>query len=108
MTKDDKIPFCPHVPWPKQRRFLDLDCKEAFYGGAAAGGKSDALLMGALQYVQVPGYAALILRKDLQRLRLSGGLIMRAHEWLAGSEAKWNSKDCRWTFPTDDAPATEG
>src|SRR3972149_1647976 len=52
-------PLCPHKPWPKQRAFLALDCQEAFYGGAAAGGKRGALLMAALQYIHVPGYAAL-------------------------------------------------
>jgi phage terminase large subunit-like protein len=100
------IPFCPHRPWPKQQTFLDLTCKEAFYGGAAAGGKSDALLMGALQHVHVPGYAALILRKDTQRLRLSGGLMTRAHQWLTASGAKFNMVDRRWTFPTAGAPAS--
>src|SRR6218665_1523941 len=66
--------FCPHRPWPKQQQFLDLTCKEAFYGGAPAGGQSEDPVMAALQYVHVPGYAALILRKDTQRLRLAGGL----------------------------------
>ena len=62
-TRSTTIPplerFCPHQPWEKQRVFLDLPNKEAFYGGAAAGGKSEALLMAALQFVHVPGYAAL-------------------------------------------------
>lgn len=98
--------FCPHIPWPKQRAFLDLDCQEAFYGGAAAGGKSDALLMAALQYVDVPGYAALILRRDTRRLTLSGGLIPRSHSWLAGKGPTWNGTDRRWTFPTSGDPAT--
>lgn len=31
--------YIPHVPTPKQAAFLLLDCKEAFYGGAAGGGK---------------------------------------------------------------------
>jgi predicted phage terminase large subunit-like protein len=98
--------YSPHVPWPKQQAFLDLDCKEAFYGGAAGGGKSDALLMAALQYAHVPGYSALILRKDTRRLELSGGLIPRSHEWLAGSGAKWNGNRRMWTFPTTGRPAT--
>jgi predicted phage terminase large subunit-like protein len=98
--------FCPHKPWPKQRAFLDLDCKEAFYGGAAAGGKSEALLMAALQFVHVPGYAALILRRDTPRLKLAGGLIPRSFEWLAGKGPTWNGSDSRWTFPTGGAPAT--
>jgi hypothetical protein len=59
---------------------------------------SDALLMGALQYVHVPGYAALILRKDFQRLSLSGGLIPLSHEWFAGRGPKWNGDTRRWTF----------
>jgi predicted phage terminase large subunit-like protein len=97
---------CPHPPWPKQQAFLDLACKEAFYGGAAGGGKSDALLMAALQYVHVPGYAAIILRKDTRRLDLAGGLIPRSHEWLAGAGATWNGNQRRWTFPTAGRPAT--
>ena len=103
---DSLARYCPHEPWPKQRTFLDIDALEAFYGGAAAGGKSDALLMGALQYVHIPGYAALILRRDTQRLRLAGGLIPRSHEWLAGSGATWKEGTSCWSFPTAGAPAS--
>lgn len=98
--------YWPHEPTPKQRTFLDLDCLEAFYGGAAAGGKSEALLMAALQYVHVPGYAALILRRDTQRLALAGGLIPRAAAWLAESGAAWHSAARRWSFPTAGRRAT--
>jgi len=98
--------YSPHAPWPKQRAFLDLICKEAFYGGAAGGGKSDALLMAALQYVHVPGYSAIILRKDTRRLELSGGLIPRSHEWLASRGARWNGNRRMWTFATTGRPAT--
>jgi len=35
--------YIPHVPTPKQAAFLLLDCKEAFYGGAAGGGKALSL-----------------------------------------------------------------
>jgi hypothetical protein len=100
------IPFAPHPPFPKQQQFLELDCREAFYGGAAAGGKSESLLMAALQYVAVPGYAALIIRKDLPRLKLSGGLIPRSMHWLTRSGAKWNGQDRRWTFPTSGEPSS--
>ena len=98
--------YCPHTPSEKQREFLDLDCKEALYGGAAAGVKSEALLMGALENIHVPGYAALILRKDVARLRFSGGLIDRAQQWFAGTDASWNGREERWTFPTSGAPAS--
>lgn len=105
-TTDSLKQFCPHRAWPKQQTFIDLCAKEAFYGGAAAGGKSEALLMAALQYVHVPGYAALILRKDTQRLRLAGGLIPRSHQWLANTKATWHAGDRRWIFQTGKEPAS--
>lgn len=92
--------YCPHQPWAKQKLFLELDAKEVIYGGAAGGGKSDAILMAALQYAHVPGYSALILRKDSQRLWLSGGLIPRSQQWLAQSGATWNGTQKLWTFPS--------
>lgn len=98
--------YVPHQPWPKQRAWLDLDCLEAFYGGAAAGGKSEALLMAALQYVHVPGYSALILRRDTQRLTLAGGLIPRSFSWLADKGPTWNGTRKTWSFPTAGEPAT--
>lgn len=70
------------------------------YGGAAAGGKSDALLMSALQYVHVPGYSAILFRRTYQDLNLPGAIMARSHEWLAHTGAKWNGTDKRWTFPS--------
>lgn len=93
-------PYIPHVPHPTQHAFLWLTCLEALYGGAAGGGKSDALLMAALQYVDVEGYNAILFRKTFADLNLPGSLIPRSHEWLRGSDAKWNENDSRWTFPT--------
>lgn len=100
------VAWVPHAPWPKQRAFLELNCLEALYGGAAGGGKSEALLMAALQFVAVPGYAALILRRDTQRLNLAGGLIPRSHEWLSNKGATWSAAQKRWSFPTSGEPAT--
>lgn len=98
--------YVPHRPWLRQMLFLTLDCLEAFYGGAAGGGKSEALLMAALQYVHVPGYSALIIRRDTQRLRLAGGLLSRSHEWLTDKGPKWSASKNQWRFPTSGAPAT--
>lgn len=92
--------YAPHTPHPKQADFLALDCLEALYGGAAGGGKSDALLMAALQYVHVPGYSALILRRTYADLALPGAIMDRAREWLAGSDAVWHDRDKTFTFPS--------
>lgn len=93
-------PFMPQEPTDRQAEFLRLDCLEALYGGAAAGGKSSALLMAALQYVHVPGYAALILRRTYADLALPGAIMARSHEWLQGTGAVWHEAAKRWTFPS--------
>lgn len=71
---------------------------EAFYGGSAGGGKSDALLMSALQYVDQPNYAALILRRTFKQLDLPGAIMARSKQWLMG-KAHWNDDGKTWTFP---------
>lgn len=91
--------YVPHPPHPKQRIFLCLAVQEAFYGGAAGGAKSDAMLMAALQFVDVPGYAALILREDYQQLSLPGALMDRAHDWLDDTDAHWVAQTKTWEFP---------
>lgn len=92
--------YVPHWPHPPQEAFLWLNQLEAFYGGAAGGGKSDALLMAALQYVDVPNYAALLLRKTYADLALPGAIMDRSKTWLMGSDAHWNDNAKQWTFPS--------
>lgn len=69
------------------------------FGGAAGGGKSDGLLMAALQWAGYPKYAAIILRTSYQDLTLPEGLIPRSHEWLGPTRAKWNEQTHTWRFP---------
>jgi hypothetical protein len=98
-----RLLYAPHDPHPPQHAFYlldELEVLEAFYGGAGGGGKSDALLTAALRYVDVPGYAALILRKTFADLALPGAIMARAREWLAGTDAQWNERDSRFTFPS--------
>jgi predicted phage terminase large subunit-like protein len=87
----------PRRPTPVQSAFLLLEDREVFMAGAGGSGKSDALLLAALQWVDVPGYAALILRRTFNQL---GEIIDRAEEWLAPSGAVWSATDARWTFPS--------
>lgn len=106
LSTDPLARYCPHEPWPRQRDFLSLYGREALFGGAAGGGKSEALLMAALQFVDIPGYSAIILRRDTRRLELPGGLIPRSHEWLSGTGARWHASRKLWQFSTGKEPAT--
>jgi len=93
--------YIPHKPTKKQYEFLKrFDVLEGFYGGAAGGGKSDALLMAALQFVEVPGYSALLLRRTYADLALPEALMDRAQEWLAGTDARWHGDTKTWEFPS--------
>lgn len=93
-------PWCPQTPTPHQQLFLDLDGEEAFFGGAAGGSKSSALLMAALQYVSVPKYAAILFRRTYTDLTLPDALMSRAREWLNGTAARWIDKEKTWKFPS--------
>jgi predicted phage terminase large subunit-like protein len=55
--------------------------------------------MAALQFVHIPGYAALILRRTYPDLALPGAIMSRAAEWLRG-RAKWSDVDKTYTFPS--------
>lgn len=60
---------------------------------------SDALLMCALQYVDVPGYSAILFRKSYADLTKPGALMDRAKEWLLPhKEVRWDDKDKKFTF----------
>lgn len=87
-------------PHPKQVEFLLSFEKEALFGGAASGGKSEALLMAAAMFVDIPGYAALLIRKTFPDLNQPNALIPRSKEWWGGTAAKWNAVDHQWTFPS--------
>lgn len=97
--------YVPYDPTPKQRAFLLMnDAKEILYGGAAGGGKSVAQLMGALQFVDIPGYSAILFRKTYADLSLPGALIDMSKQWLMpfveSKEVKWSEKEKQYIFPS--------
>ena len=65
MKSDARIVWKPQ---PQQVKFMERPEWEALYGGAAGGGKSDALLAEALRQVDIPHYRAMIFRKTYPQL----------------------------------------
>lgn len=97
--------YCPYKPTPKQAAFLLInDVKEVLYGGAASGGKSVGQLMAALQFVDVPGYSAILFRRTYSDLSLPGALMDMARQWLLPftqtKEVHWSEKNKQYTFPS--------
>lgn len=94
-------PYCPEQPSLTQKVFLRTYAIEALFGGAAGGGKSSALLMAALQYVDTPGYSAMLFRRTFADLALPGALMDRFIHWMAPhDEVRWNSNNYTATFPS--------
>ena len=92
--------YCPLLPSPKQLAFLLSDELEVLYGGAAAGGKTVALAMAALQYVNVPYYSALLLRRTYTEGELPDAVNNVVHDWLRNSDAQWDGATHVYTFPS--------
>lgn len=86
-------------PQPRQAIFQSRAEDEALYGGAAGGGKSDALLTEALRQVHLKNYRALILRKTYPQL---SELIDRSRELYSQAfpKAKYNESKHVWKFPS--------
>lgn len=87
------------MPQPKQIAFMERPEYECLYGGAAGGGKSDALLMEALRQVNIPHYRCVIFRRTYPQLE---ALISRSRELYPRIYplARYNTSEKRWTFPS--------
>lgn len=103
MPEGLRLRYAPASPHLQQSSFLVSVCDEMFFGGSGGGGKSYAMLAAALQFADVPGYSALILRRKLTDLTMSGALLDMSHDWLDAYKAvgvRFNANERKWTFPS--------
>lgn len=80
-----------------QSRFCQCSAREVLYGGAAGGGKSDALLCFPLRYVSHPKFRGIIFRRSYPELI---DLMERAREIFPALNGVYVASRRRWSFPS--------
>lgn len=102
-------PYIPVVPFFQQILLL-VTHGSTLYGGARGGGKTEASLIAALQYVDYPQWKAGIFRLTYPDLSAPGAIMDRALDWLskdrnplleeAGIAPRWDKADKVFIFPS--------
>ena len=82
-----------------QTFFLSTTAREVMYGGAAGGGKSDALIIAPLRWVDNPNHRAIVLRRTRRELQeiLDRSKVIYPR---VVKDATWNEARSRWSFPS--------
>lgn len=89
------------TPTKRQAEFLQLDCEEAFFGGAVGGAKSYCLLLWLAEGIPYEGYSGIVFRRTYPQLAKSGdSLIAKSFQIYHGLGGKWNGTDRQWRFPS--------
>lgn len=82
-----------------QAFFLSLSADIIIYGGSAGGGKTYAILMDPLRYVDDPRFTGVVFRRTMPQVTNPGGLWDTSTE-LYGGRAKPSETVREWDFPS--------
>jgi predicted phage terminase large subunit-like protein len=102
-------PYIPHVPYFTQIELLTsaFTHETALFGGGRGGGKTDTLLIGAVQFShEFPQWKSGILRLTHKHLSRLGAVLDRARKWFElpylvneGLAPKWDREANIFKFP---------
>jgi predicted phage terminase large subunit-like protein len=84
-----------------QTAFLASPADICIGGGEAGGGKSFALLLEALRHVNVPGFGAVVFRREFPEIKRQGGIWDQSLDLYSGTGAVPRSgESLDWTWPS--------
>ena len=83
-----------------QEAFLASEADIAFYGGAAGGGKTWALLLEPLRHAGNPNFGAVVFRRNSVQVRNEGGLWDESAKLYPLVGATPQESTLQWRFPS--------
>lgn len=83
-----------------QYRFLTTHADICFYGGAAGGGKTYALLMDPMRHFHNPGFGGVIFRRTSPQITNEGGLWDESMKLYPLVRGRPKSTTLQWFFPS--------
>ena len=98
ITETDKLEIIVKPNSKPQTEFFKSTEYEVLYGGSAGSGKSFALVVEPLRYIQYPRFTGIIFRRTYPELE--GSIIPLAMHYYLAAGATWHEQKKTFTFPS--------